>query len=119
MGKRILVIEDEEDNRQILRDLLGRAGYEMIEAETGEAGVTAAISERPDLILMDVQLPIMDGHEASRRIKANPELRAIPLIAITAYALSGDEPQRWPQAAMPMCPSRTARVTCWRKSGNS
>jgi len=91
MGKRILVIEDEEDNRQILRDLLGRAGYEMIEAETGEAGVAAAISERPDLILMDVRLPAMDGHEASRRIKAKPELRAIPIIAITAYALSGDE----------------------------
>ena len=111
MGKRILVIEDEEDNRQILRDLLGRAGYEIIEAETGEAGVTAAISDRPDLILMDVRLPVMDGHEASRRIKANPELRAIPIIAITAYALAAMKPQRWPQAAMPMCPSPTARVT--------
>jgi two-component system cell cycle response regulator DivK len=91
MTKRILVIEDQEDNRQILRDLLGNAGFDMIEAADGQEGVAAATKERPDLILMDIQLPIMDGYEATRRIKAIPELKAIPIIAVTSYALSGDE----------------------------
>jgi two-component system cell cycle response regulator DivK len=91
MTKRILVIEDHEDNRQILRDLLSSAGFEMIEAENGEQGVAAAASHRPDLILMDIQLPIMDGYEATRRIKADPNLSATPIIVITSYALSGDE----------------------------
>ena len=91
MSKRILVVEDHEDNRQILRDLLGSAGYEMIEAGTGEAGVAAAAAEHPDLILMDIQLPILDGYEATRQIKADPALNAIPIIVVTSYALSGDE----------------------------
>jgi two-component system, cell cycle response regulator DivK len=91
MAKRILVVEDQEDNRQILRDLLGSAGFEMIEAENGEEGVAAAVAHKPDLILMDIQLPIMDGYEATRRIKAMPEMRAIPIIVVTSYALSGDE----------------------------
>jgi two-component system, cell cycle response regulator DivK len=91
MSKRILVVEDHEDNRQILRDLLGSAGYEMIEAGNGEAGVAAAAAEHPDLILMDIQLPILDGYEATRQIKANPDLSAIPIIVVTSYALSGDE----------------------------
>ena len=63
----------------------------MTEAEDGEKGVAAAARERPDLILMDIQLPILDGYEATRRIKANPELKAIPIIAVTSYALSGDD----------------------------
>jgi two-component system cell cycle response regulator DivK len=91
MSKRILVVEDQEDNRQILRDLLSSVGYEMIEAGDGEAGVAAATKERPDLILMDIQLPRMDGYEATRRIKADPDLKAIPLIVVTSYALSGDD----------------------------
>jgi two-component system cell cycle response regulator DivK len=91
MTKRILVIEDQEDNRAILRDLLTRAGYEYLEAVTGEEGVAAAERERPDLILMDIQLPEIDGYEATRRIKANPALRSIPIVAVTSYALSGDE----------------------------
>ena len=91
MAKRILVVEDHEENRQILRDLLGHAGYEMLEAHTGEDGVTAAGRERPDLILMDIQLPGIDGYEVTRRIKADPALRAIPIIAVTSYALSGDD----------------------------
>jgi two-component system cell cycle response regulator DivK len=91
MTKRVLVVEDQEDNRQILRDLLASAGFEMIEAIDGEAGVAAAASQRPDLILMDIQLPVMDGYEATRLIKANPELNAIPIIAVTSYALSSDE----------------------------
>jgi len=91
MTKRILVVEDTEDNRRILRDLLTRAGFELIEAMDGESGVSMAIMHRPDLILMDIQLPIFDGYEATRRIKANPETRNIPIIAVTSYALSGDE----------------------------
>jgi two-component system cell cycle response regulator DivK len=91
MTKRILVVEDHEENRRIMRDLLTSAGFEMIEALTGEDGVRAAEAERPDLILMDIQLPGLDGYEATRRIKANPALRSIPIIAVTSYALSGDE----------------------------
>ena len=91
MMKRILVIEDQEDNRAILRDLLTAAGFEYLEAVNGLAGVAAAERERPDLILMDIQLPEIDGYEATRRIKANPALNAIPVIAVTSYALSGDE----------------------------
>jgi two-component system cell cycle response regulator DivK len=91
MTKRILVVEDQEDNRRIIRDLLASTGYEMIEALDGETGVRLAETERPDLILMDIQLPLLDGHEATRRIKDNPELRAIPVIVVTSYALSGDD----------------------------
>jgi two-component system cell cycle response regulator DivK len=91
MNKTILVIEDHEDNRRIMRDLLTSAGYEVIEAVTGEEGVTAAETHRPDLILMDVQLPGLDGYEATRRIKANPDLGQIPVIIVTSYALSGDD----------------------------
>jgi len=91
MSKRILVVEDHEDNRRILRDLLTSVGFEIIEAVTGEEGVTLAKTHRPDLILMDIQLPGLDGYEATRRIKANPALRQIPIIAVTSYALSGDE----------------------------
>lgn len=91
MSRRILVVEDHEDNRQILRALLKSAGYQMLEAEDGEAGLELASKERPDLILMDIQLPKMDGYEATRRLKADQQLRAIPVIVITSYALSGDE----------------------------
>lgn len=91
MTQRILVVEDQEDNRRILRDLLTSVGYETLEAVNGEQGVAAAISEHPDLILMDIQLPVLDGYEATRRIKADPDLRDIPVIVVTSYALSGDE----------------------------
>ena len=91
MTKRILVVEDQEDNRQILRDLLANAGYEMIEAEDGEAALVKVAEHKPDLILMDIQLPLLDGYEATRRIKANPDLKHIPIIVVTSYALSGDE----------------------------
>jgi two-component system, cell cycle response regulator DivK len=91
LSKRILVVEDTEDNRRIFRDLLTHAGFELLEADDGQKGVAMAIEERPDLILMDIQLPILDGYEATRRIKANPSLRHIPIIAVTSYALSGDE----------------------------
>ena len=91
MRKCILVVEDQEDNRQILRDLLTSGGFDMIEADNGADAITAAQANRPDLILMDIQLPILDGYEATRRIKADPDLKAIPIIVVTSYALSGDE----------------------------
>jgi two-component system cell cycle response regulator DivK len=91
MNKRILVIEDQEDNRRILRDLLTSVGYELIEAVTGEEGVTLAERHRPDLILMDILLPGLNGYDATRLIKAQPALRQIPIIAVTSYALSGDD----------------------------
>ena len=91
MSKRILIVEDHETNRRILRDLLMSAGYELIEAATGEEGVALADTHRPDLILMDIQLPGLDGYEATRQIKENPALSHIPIIAVTSYALSGDE----------------------------
>ncbi len=91
MSKLILVVEDQEDNRRIIRDLLASVGYEVMEAVTGEEGVAAAETHRPDLILMDVQLPGLDGYEATRQIKANPDLEHIPIIVVTSYALSGDD----------------------------
>jgi two-component system cell cycle response regulator DivK len=91
MNKKILVIEDHEDNRRIIRDLLTSTGYEVIEAVTGEEGVTAAETHCPALILQDIQLPGIDGYETARRIKANPNLKKVPIIAVTSYALSGDD----------------------------
>jgi two-component system, cell cycle response regulator DivK len=82
MNKRILVVEDQPDNRQIIR--------EITEAENGEEALATIGKERPDLILMDIQLPIMDGYEATRRIKGDASLRSIPIIAVTSYALSGE-----------------------------
>jgi two-component system cell cycle response regulator DivK len=87
----ILVIEDHEDSRRIIRDLLIHAGYEIVEAVTGQEGVRAATTYRPDLILMDLHLPDIGGYEATRRIKANPTLQHIPIIAVTAYAMRGDD----------------------------
>jgi len=91
MSKVILVIEDQEDNRRIMRDLLTSVNYNIIEAVTGEEGVRFAETHRPDLILMDIQLPDFDGYEATRKIKAIPALSSIPIIAVTSYALSGDD----------------------------
>jgi two-component system, cell cycle response regulator DivK len=91
MSKRVLVIEDYDDNRRIIREVLTSAGFEVIEAVTGEAGVASARQCQPDLILMDIQLPELDGYEATRQIKAHAELRDVPIIAVTSYALSGDD----------------------------
>src|SRR6201987_1579988 len=85
MSKRILVVEDQPDNRQIIRDMLAP------KAENGEEALAAIAKQRPDLILMDIQLPIMDGYIATRQIKADPAMRSIPIIAVTSYALSGEE----------------------------
>jgi two-component system cell cycle response regulator DivK len=87
----ILYVEDNELNRKIVRDLLRRTSYRLIEAPDGEAGVQVALAERPGLILMDVQLPKISGFEATRRLRADPATAATPIIAITSFALSGDE----------------------------
>ena len=90
MKQRILVVEDQADSRRIMRDLLASAGFEVLEATSGREGVEMAARERPDLILMDLQLPVIDGLEATRQIKADPGMQATPVIAVTSYALSGD-----------------------------
>ncbi|MCZ6474259.1 MAG: response regulator [SAR324 cluster bacterium] len=91
MSKCILVVEDQEDNRRILRDLLTSQGFEIIEAVTGMEGIKLARERRPDLILMDIQLPDLEGYEVARQIKSIDELKDIPIIAVTSYALSGDD----------------------------
>jgi len=88
---KILLVEDNEMNRDMLSRRLERRGYQVVIAEDGAAGVSLARSETPDLILMDMSLPVMDGWEATRQIKAAPETRAIPVIALTAHAMAGDE----------------------------
>ena len=88
---RILAVDDTPENLEILRMRLEANGYEVATAADGEEGLAKAHSLGPDLILMDIQLPVIDGYEAARRIKADPALRHIPIIAVTSYALSGDE----------------------------
>ena len=90
-AKTILYAEDNAMNRKIVRDLLKNTTYQLIEAHDGEAGVAAALEMRPDLILMDIQLPKISGMEATRRLRAESVTAHIPIIAITSFALSGDE----------------------------
>jgi two-component system, cell cycle response regulator DivK len=89
MSKRILVVKDQADTRQIIRDMLASTDYEITEAENGEQALAAIAKQRPDLILMDIQLPIVDGYTATRQIKSDPALRSIP--AVTSYALREEE----------------------------
>jgi two-component system cell cycle response regulator DivK len=91
MSKLILVVEDQPNNRQIIRDMLAPTDYEITEVKNGEEALAAIAKQRPDLILMSIQLPIMDGYEVARRIKAKPALRSIPIIAVTSFALDGEE----------------------------
>lgn len=90
-GKLILHVEDNQYNRKIIRDLLSKNNYEIVEAHSGEAALEALTRQRPDLILMDVQLPKLSGLEVTRRIRTDPSLARIPVIAITSFALSGDD----------------------------
>jgi CheY-like chemotaxis protein len=87
---RILIVEDNEMNRDMLSRRLERKGYSITMAVDGGAGVEKAIAEIPNLILMDMSLPVLDGWEATRRVKANPQTRHIPVIALTAHAMTGD-----------------------------
>lgn len=95
MGKRdkttILVVEDNPGNRMLIADLLTSNGYRLIEARDGEEGIALAQQERPDLILMDLSLPRLNGWEATRRLKADADLKSIPVVALTAHAMIGDE----------------------------
>ncbi len=90
-GKTILYVEDNELNRKIVRDLLKRTTYVLSEAFDCEAGVAKALAEKPGLILMDIQLPKISGMDAMRQIRADPAMAATPIIAITSFALSGDD----------------------------
>lgn len=90
MGMKILIVEDNEMNRDMLSRRLRRKGYDICVAEDGESGVAMATSEKPDLILMDMSLPVLDGWEATRRIKANPELASIPIVGLSAHAMETD-----------------------------
>ncbi|OQX26556.1 MAG: two-component system response regulator [Desulfobacteraceae bacterium IS3] len=87
---KILLVEDNEMNRDMLSRRLERKGYEVVIATDGEQGVAMAKSEHPDLILMDMSLPVIDGWEATRQLKACPETRPVPIIALTAHAMAGD-----------------------------
>ena len=113
MTKRILVVEDQEDNRQIIRDLLDHAGFEVIEVGDGEKALTAVAEHRPDVILMDVQLPLLDGYEATRRIKADP-------VSLWSHRMHwvATRPRRAPPVAMPTWQSLTARRHCSPKFVN-
>ena len=90
-GKTILYVEDNELNRRLVRDLLKRTTYKLIEAYDGEAGITTALGERPDLILMDIQLPKISGLDVVRRLRAEAATAATPIVALTSFALSGDD----------------------------
>jgi len=88
--KRILIIEDNEANLYLTSFILKKSGHEVLEARTGEEGVAVALNEKPDLILMDIQLPGIDGLEATRRIRESVSYDAIPVVALTSYAMTGD-----------------------------
>ena len=90
MSLKILVVEDNDRNRRLLRILLKSKGYEIIEAATGEEAINYLKNQKPDLILMDVQLPKMDGLELTQKIKSDKETADIPIVAVTAYAMKGD-----------------------------
>jgi CheY-like chemotaxis protein len=87
---KILIVEDNEQNRALLRIILQHYGHETMEAENGKQGVAMTKEHRPDLIMMDLQMPVMDGFEAMRIIRNNPELKNIKIIAVTSYAMKGD-----------------------------
>ena len=89
-SKTVLLVEDNEDNRTVYRTILEHFGYEVIEARNGEDGVRIAREDRPDLILMDISIPLIDGWEATKILKAAPETSTIPIIALTAHALATD-----------------------------
>ena len=108
--KTILYVEDNEMNRKIVRALLKNTAYQLVEAHDGEAGVAKALEAKPDLILMDVQLPKMSGLEATRRLRAEPATAAIPIIVITSFASSAPA-----TSARPGCASSRSCAPGWRR----
>ena len=91
MNRCILIVEDDPKNLKLVRDLLQASGYEAIEATDGSQGVEMARTKKPDLILMDIQMPVMDGLDATKILKKDEATKGIPIIALTAYAMKGDE----------------------------
>jgi two-component system cell cycle response regulator DivK len=87
---KILIVEDDKNNLELLAVVLSTCGFEVVAARTGAEGIAAARKEKPALILMDMQMPVMDGYTATRHLKADPETASIPVVAVTAYALTGD-----------------------------
>lgn len=90
MKKKILVIEDNEQNLYLVRFLLERSGYEVFAAMDGRSGIETAALLKPDMILLDIQLPVMDGYDVARGLRQNPDLAGTPIVAVTSYAMSGD-----------------------------
>jgi CheY-like chemotaxis protein len=90
MKGKILVIEDNEQNLYLMTFILEKNGYQTVAAQDGQAGIEAACRERPDLIILDIQLPLMDGYEVARRLKERPESKDIPIVAVTSYAMVGN-----------------------------
>ncbi len=90
MRDRILIIEDNEQNMYLVTFLLGKNDYEVIQAWNGRQGIEMATKQRPALILLDIQLPVMNGYEVARELKKNPALETIPIVAVTSYAMPGD-----------------------------
>jgi two-component system, cell cycle response regulator DivK len=88
--KRILVIEDNEQNLYLVTFILEKYGHKVFAARDGQEGIDTAVSIKPDLILLDIQLPVMDGYTVAKRLRANPDLNRIPIIAVTSYAMTGD-----------------------------
>ena len=114
---KLLYFEDNDDNLYTLTlrfETLG--GYQVVTAVDGAEGIAKAISERPDLILMDLDLPVVDGWEATRRLKADPATRGIPIIALTAHAIVGDREKALAAGCDTVTPSRSSSIACWQKS---
>ncbi len=88
--KKVLIIEDNENNLYMMRFIMAKLGHEVLEARDGAAGVDLAKKKRPDLILMDIQLPLLDGYSATRRIREDDALKEVPIVAVTSYAMVGD-----------------------------
>jgi len=91
MGEKILVIEDNEQNRYLVSFILEKKGYQVVTARDGSEGISKAKQEKPDLILVDIRLPVMDGYEVTRELRGLPEFKKTPIIALTAYAMKGDQ----------------------------
>ena len=119
MSKRILVLEDQPDNRQIIRDMLAPTDYEITEPENGEEALAAIAKQRADLILMDIQLPIIDGYTATSRIKADPRCGRSRLSQLPRMRSAAKKRRRARLAAMTTFRSPSARANCWRKFANT
>ena len=113
---RILLVEDHEEIWDFLSRRLKRRGHDVILATDGQAGVDRAKEERPDIVLLDMNLPVMDGWTAAGLMKAMPETRGVPIIALTAHAMAGDRRKRLPRAATTIIRNRWISRACWNRS---